>query len=133
MDFLGFSAEAMSPAGRLLMDLTNPVQKMFNQRFKDKIYCADIDEIFVVFVCFPEECFYKERKYVSHKNRYADMRLYIDYDEFLKADIPDRRKMIYSIIERAVDITAERVPSLKKDELLEDIMLCINKVHSCRE
>lgn len=130
MDFLGFSAEAMSPEGRLLMDLTNPVQKMFNQRFKDKIYCADIDEIFVVFVCFPEEeCFYKERKYVSHKNRYADMRLYIDYDEFLKAYIPERIKMIYLIIERAVGIIAERVPSLKKDELLKDIMLCIDEVH----
>ena len=130
MDFLGFSAEATSPAGRLLMDITNPLQKMFNQRFKDKIYCTDIDTAFIVFVCFPkEECFYKERKYVSHKNRYADMRLYVDYDQFLMADTSVRIKMICSIIERAVGIIAERVPSLKKDELLKDIMLCIDEVH----
>lgn len=131
MDFLGFSAEAMSPAGRLLMDLTNPVQKMFNQRFKNKIYCTDLDEIFIVFICFPKEaCFYKERKYVSHKNRYADMRLYVDYDQFLMADTLGRIKMIYSVIERAVGIIAERVSFLQKDECLNDIMLCMKEVYN---
>ena len=129
--FLGFSAEATSPAGYLLISIINPVKKNFLELFGEKEYCPQLDDIFIVFVCTSKEMqadgVYKDRKYVSHKNRYADMRLNIDYDMFLQASNTERLQMVWNVIEESINIVFQRVPTLKKEELLNDIKFCIKK------
>ena len=68
MGFLGFSAEATSPAGYYLMELIKPVRKIFDERFSQKKYTPDLDDVFIVFICFSKEMRgngnYKDRKYL---------------------------------------------------------------------
>jgi len=133
MSFLAYSAEATSPTGYLLMELINPVKRIFDEQFGSKEYCVDLDDIFIVFVCISrasrEENFYKDRKYVSRKCRYADMRLNIEYEDFLQADSQTRFGMMWRVIETAIGVTAQRVPTLKRDELIGDLESCIRKIY----
>lgn len=134
MDFLAFSAEAKAPAGFILMNMINPVKKMFNNRFSVKNYCVDLDDIFIVFICTSNEMkqngVYKERKYVSHKNRYADLRLHIDYEQFLTATNAERLAIIWNVICRALNYIHGKVPSLNFDELMCDIKTCMMELYS---
>ena len=79
MSFLFFSAEATSPSGYLLMEAIKPIEKMFLEQFSSKQYTPNLDDITIVFVCFLRsagtEDWFKDRRYVSHKKRYADIRL----------------------------------------------------------
>lgn len=127
MNFLGFSAEASSPAGAFLMDLVKPIRKSFATRCKGKNYCPDLQNIFIVFICLDQsfQGAYKERKYISRKNQYADIRLYLSYEDFLSATNAERVNMVWNTIQKAIEIVSQKVPSLKRDELLYDIKSCL--------
>lgn len=133
MPFLGFSAEATAPAGYLLMTLLRPVRELFQEKCSQKKYCSELDSIFIVFVCTSKEMksdgFYKDRKYVSHKGRYADMRLNMDYDLFIESNNEKRMRMMWDVIKQSVEIVFNRVPSLKKDELIQDIKHSIYSIY----
>ena len=130
MAFLGFSAEATSPAGYLLMELIKPIRRNFNECFASKKYSTDLDELFIVFICMSQKMGgYKDRKYISRKNRYADIRLNMDFDQFLLCDSKKRWLMMWALIQVAIDIVSERVSDFKRDELIEDIKYCIKKAY----
>lgn len=123
--FLFFSAEAKSPAGYHLINLIHPIEISFNKDYSDKYSSAELENITIVFICTDEDMiaqgFYKERKYISHKNKYADIRLHIPYDEFLKADLPTRKQMMWNVITRAFAYLKARKVFTPIDELEEDL------------
>lgn len=134
MRFLSFSAEATTPAGGLLMNLINPIKNLFYESFHNKTYTPDLDEIFIVFVCISNEMhidgkIYKDRKYISRKNRYADIRLNLNYEEFINSQRTQRIHLIWNTIIEAITIVSQRVPSINKDELINDIKFCFESVY----
>ena len=135
MSFLKFSAEAKSPAGYIIMELTRPVERLLNTRFPNKSYCDSLDDIFIVFVCTTREMhtrgFYKDRKYVSHKNRYADYRLNLDYDVFLASTKEQRLNMLWCLIIDVLNMVNKKVPSLQVGDLVNDLYMCFNELYPC--
>ena len=65
--------------------------------------------------------FYNERRYISWKNKYADIRLIIPYAPFISADIETRKKMMWDVIERAFDYIRVRKAFSRIDELKQDL------------
>lgn len=126
MDFLFFSAETEPPAGYYLMQISNPVEKLFNNLHKAAEYTDELDSIGIVFICVSNKSLNngigRERKYVSHKKRYADIRLQISYDEFLQAHNEKRKYMCKRCIEKAINIIATRVDDFKSEQLIADIV-----------
>lgn len=77
-----------------------------------------------MFICTDEEMqargFYKERNYISWKNKYADMRLLLPYDEFLCANDDKKKEMMWDVIARAFDNIRKKKALADIDELEKD-------------
>ena len=65
--------------------------------------------------------FYQERRYISWKNKYADIRLIIPYLQFINADNDTRKKMMWDVIERSLDYIRKRKAFVGIDELERDL------------
>lgn len=55
----------------------------------------------------------KERKYINYKQRFADIRLNIPYDEFLSADKQKRFEMVKKNIYDSIRVVDERINKKK--------------------
>ncbi len=125
--FISFSTEACAPAGYFLMKLLVPVEVYFQKNHTDKSYSDIIDEFFICPVCTTEdmikEGFYHERKYVSHKKRYADVRLQIEYEPFVAnyRNTKVQVEMIWAMILQAIAVVQRKDSTLKGQELTADL------------
>lgn len=93
--FLFFSVEGETPASSLIIDILHPAENKFHVKYHQTTFSNQLESIAIIPVCISQTMigngFGKERKYVSLKNRFADVRLQIPYLEFLQAD--DTRKV----------------------------------------
>lgn len=123
--FLFFSAEAQSPTGKYLMNIYYPIETKFNEIYASKYANEELDDIAIIFICTDEQMhergFYKERNYISRKNKYADMRLDIPYNEFKRADEKVRKQMMWEVIKRALDNIRRKKVFGRIDELEKDL------------
>lgn len=66
--------------------------------FRDKKYSDIIDTVGIVPIIAPHELIlqgrYKERKFCSRAYRFADVNLFIDYKQYINADIEEKRNLI---------------------------------------
>lgn len=87
---LFFSTESKSPASILIMQILNPVGAAFTEKYHAEKFSENLEKIAIIPVCIPESMiqdgWLKERRYVSLKKRYADIRLHIPYDAFVQGD-----------------------------------------------
>ena len=124
-----FSAETYGPASYLLVRLLNEIDSyLLENNCMISRYTDDLDSIGIIPVCMPQEMLnrWKERKYVSKKKRYADIRLHLDYMQFIKGvDNKNRdnkrREMCYENIKAAGEYISGKVPSFKLQQFLADI------------
>ena len=76
-------------------------------------YTDALDSIGIIINCFNKNDinngFGKERKYISYKNRYADIRLLIDYDEFLNSDAQMRCTLVKDNIFSSIMIVHDKL------------------------
>ena len=129
MKYLFFSAEAESPAGYYLMNMWNPVEMAFNAIHVASEYGDHLDSICIVFVCTSEQLlsngFYPERKYISHKKRFADYRVHVPYLDFLESNPPERWTLTTNAISRALSDIKRKLPTFPADKLLQDILAIV--------
>ena len=122
---LFFSSEAQSPTGQYLVNIYYPVYSRFNEIYASKYADCELDNITIVFICTDEEMqadgFYKERNYISWKNKFADMRLYVPYSEFRKGGYKERKRMMWNVILRALDNIRRKKAFSRIDELEKDL------------
>ena len=89
------------------MDLVVPIEQKFNETFSGKYSTDILNNITIIFICMDkctmDQGFYKERHYISWKKKYADIRLALSYEQFVKADEITKKKMIWEVIDRALD------------------------------
>ena len=68
----------------------------------------------------------KERRYISWQNRYADIRLLMDWEAFVAASPDAQGQMCRQIIRDSMDVIAERCARKKiafhKEALLQDLL-----------
>ena len=92
----------------------------------------------MVFICTSKEMhdsgFYNDRKYVSHKNRYADYRLNINYEAFLDASPEHRINMIWTRVVDIINMVHKKVPSLEANKLTSDLYECFTELYpNCKQ
>ncbi len=130
--FLFFSSETTPPAGQLLSDIYLPIETEFNRKFSEKNYGTELDRVAIICVCFAKEWIdynpINERKYVSKKNRYADFRLSLDFEQFMKADNDAREKLFLDLVKNAIDVLCLRLPTFSKHEFLDDLSEIVESV-----
>ena len=117
MSDLFISCDAQLPVAALIHD----VNKLLIERLENNIvvskYTNNIDSIGIIFLSFTDEWkkwgHGKERRYISYKNRFADIRLSIPFDEYLKADKLTRFNMLKDTMILAVQIIDQRINKKK--------------------
>lgn len=97
-------------------------------------YTDSLDDMGIIINCFTEKLmkqgFGKPRKYISYKNRTADIRLPIEYDYLLSADKDTQRLIIIKNITESVNTVKLRLDKKKlrfdSELLIADILCCLD-------
>lgn len=95
----------------------------------DITYGTEFEYVGIITIIIPEEMkeYWKERKYISRKNKSADIRLYIDYERFIKETPKNQRLMYIENIIKSIEVLKERSKGdFKGDKLIQDILEALN-------
>ena len=128
--FLFFSSETTPPAGNILSKIYVPIENQFNSLFSGKNYGGELDSIGIIPICCAKEFKndIKERKYVSLKRRYADFRLIIDFEQFIKSEKDEQVNLFIECVYTAIDILEKRLYKFDKESFLNDFSIAIDTV-----
>lgn len=130
---VSFSCEAESPAGFLIMKVLHPLEQALSVNSLVS-YCEALDQIFITPCCvsqefikrFEETAPIKERRYISWQNRYADIRLFMDWETFVAASPEAQKQMCHQLIRDSLDVIAQRCSkkriAFNKEALLQAIL-----------
>ena len=112
MRTLFISSDAQLPVAALIGDINKIISNRLECNINVSDYTKDIDKIGIIILSFTDEWkkwgHGKERRYISYKNRFADIRLNISYDEYLKSDKLTRFNIIKDTIISAIRIIDQR-------------------------
>lgn len=123
---LFISSESLyTTSDELILKITNPIEEKFNDIYTKKYADEDLNSIGIIFICLTQqmmdECVIKERNYISRKNKYADMRLWVNSIEIRKASETTRRQIVWDTIARALNNIREKKAFNRIDEFEEDL------------
>lgn len=128
-----FSTEASSPAGPMLINILKEVELSLNRENARDPFSQKLDRIGIIPICMTKELikngFGKQRKYVSLKKQFADIRLQIPYAEFVHSTSEKRRQLCRQNILDAAECIAAKDDSLQKDRLAAAINLAFDRMH----
>lgn len=111
------SFEISGAAGMRLVELLRPVAKVFTDRHFGERFSDNIDDLATIMICQNESIF-KERRYISWKKRFADMRLIVPYEEFRKGNQAARIALCKQNIQAAVDYVRKKDKTFDADRFL---------------
>ena len=107
--FLG--AEIEGPATSKWFDLQKEFSELLEE-LKDENYGDSLTSIGIISILMHPEYFegegYKERRYYSRKNKEADIRLRINYTDFVNANKETRKVIYISHILEAITIAGNK-------------------------
>lgn len=113
---LFISTEAQSSSGHIISNIRNQIESRIGN-IEVTNYTNDLDSISIIINCFDKNFlsvgFGKTRKYISYKNRYADIRLNIPFEEFMEADKQKRFEMVKKNIYDSIRVVDERINKKK--------------------
>ena len=113
---LFISTEAQSSSGHIISNIRNQIESRIGN-IEVTNYTNDLDYIGIIINCFDKNFlsvgFGKTRKYISYKNRYADIRLNIPFEEFMEADKQKRFEMVKKNIYDSIRVVDERINKKK--------------------
>ena len=116
--FVFLSTEGEGAAAVKIMEILNPIQAALNKM--DKRYSSKLDSIAIIPLCVSDPTV-PERRYVSLKKRYADLRLRIDWDAFCRATPGQRQQLCRENILASSAYIAKKDDSFLLKEFLADI------------
>lgn len=113
---LFISTEAQSSSGHIISSIRNQIESRIGN-IEVTNYTNDLDSIGIIINCFDKNFlsvgFGKTRKYISYKNRYADIRLNIPFEEFMEADKDKRIDMVKNNIYESIRIIDSKLNKKK--------------------
>lgn len=119
------SAELEGKAGTYWSELEREIQPLLN-KLESVSYGEELIYIGIISTILKKENleggWKTEKKYYNKKLKEADIRLRIDYDEFVKAKQKERKKMYIDHILESIRIAGEKAKGdFKIEKLLEDV------------
>ena len=113
---LFISIEAQSSSAHIISNIRNQIESRIGN-IEVTNYTNDLDSIGIIINCFDKNFlsvgFGKTRKYISYKNRYADIRLNIPFEEFMEADKDKRIDMVKNNIYESIRIIDSKLNKKK--------------------
>jgi len=130
MNYIFISSETNAGIAYALSKVQREFEDVI-ENLKALNYGSDINEIGIIMICAThdllDEGFLKERKYISWKKKYADIRLQIDFDWFAKADKATQRLLVAKNIVDSIRFIRDSAIKAKRDfegdKLINDILL----------
>ncbi len=122
------SLETCEAAGVQLGNLLFPVEKEFTDRHFGERFSEKLDQLAIIPICMPTEIL-KERRYISWKKRYADIRLNIPYQEFLYGDQAERIQLCKQNIQNAVEYVKKKDKTFEAARFLEAVWAAFDEVY----
>jgi len=122
--FVFFSTEGEGAAAVGIMEILNPIQTALDEM--DKRYSSRLDSIAIIPFCVSDPTA-PERRYVSLKKRYADLRLRIDWEAFRTATPERRQQMCRENVRACAAYIAKKDASFLLREFLADIDTAIKE------
>lgn len=96
---------------------------------EDDTYGTEFQDVGIITIIIPEEMkeYWKERRYISRKNKSADIRLYMDYERFIKETPKNQRLMYIENIIKSIEVLKERSKGdFKGNKLIQDVLDALN-------
>lgn len=140
-EYIFISSETGNDIGYALSKVYAPILKKI-RGLNAADYGDELDSIGIIMICVRKELlnsgFGGERRYISWKRRYADIRLQIDFDLFCKADSYTRQLLVVqNIIESIWVIQRRSKNGFQGEKLIKDILdrigLSTDEVDSLRK
>lgn len=122
------SLETYEAAGMKLAGLLFPVETEFTNRHFGERFSEHLDCLAIIPICMPTVTL-KERRYISWKNRYADIRLIIPYHEFLYSSQTGRIALCKKNIVDAVEYVRKKDATFEADRFLEEVWAAFSAVY----
>lgn len=109
------------------MKILVPIEESFNQKYSAARYTKNLNNITIVPICMPASMladgFGKERKYVTLKKRYADLRLQINHEHFTNSDRNEQIKCCLNNILESISYIQRKDKTFNGIRFAEDIKL----------
>ena len=124
-----FSCEADVSAGIIIANNIRIIKSKI-ETIKVSDYTDVIDEIGIIINCYTIDIMNagwgKRREYISYKNRFADIRLPIDFDELVSADRHKQYLMVINNIIESLSVIKRRLDKKKMrfdfERMVQDIL-----------
>lgn len=120
--------------GNLFRRSLAEVESTIKEFVKERSYGPGIEDLAVIpiIIRFDEDLketeWFKERKYISRKNKSADFRLRIDYERFLSGTDQTRRLLLIRNVIDSIRLINKRMPKEFIGEILEADILNLFKL-----
>ena len=123
------SVEANNYVACIINEIRKKIENIIGE-IEVRYYTDNLDNIGIIINCWNnDELSFghgKPRKYISYKNRFADIRLSIPYDEFISADKKKRFEMVKQNIYDSIRVVDKRLNNKKGcnfdgDKMIADI------------
>jgi len=119
--------EAYEAAGGKLSDILFPAEKEFTERHFGEQFSEQIDRLAIIPMCMPTVTL-KERRYISWKKRYADIRLIIPYGEFTRSSQTERIALCKKNIQDAVEYVRKKDKTFAANRFLDAVWAAFSAV-----
>ena len=135
--FLFFSTVAWHTSASILMDILRPVENAFALHYGEEVFSEALDQIAVIPLCFPAEMhenpeISRERRYVSLKNRYRDLRLHICYEALIHGDPITRIRLCFDNIVSAAAYVRKKDRTFQEKAFLDAVSDCFYRSYGVR-
>lgn len=132
---LFLSTEAHEPASVILMKILNKIMAGVGD-FQIEQYSSSLKSISIIPICVPQKMlddgFCKERKYVSLKRQFADVRLRMDFEEFIHASQEEKEYLCRKNIEQAAKYISAKDKSFRLEPFCQIIKNALSsKAETC--
>lgn len=111
------SCEIWRSASKVSEIVRDICEKIDENSFEIAPFSDGIDSIGIIVNCHPEgnmlDGWGKPRKYISYKNRFADIRLPIPYFEFVSANYEDQYLMVVKNIVESIRVIGDKCSKSK--------------------
>ena len=94
-------------------------------------YGTEFKEIFIISSCISKEIIeqmeWKERRYISRKEKSADIRLHIDYEKFMSETLENKKLIYIKNIIDSIDVVISRSKGdFRGEDLKRDILKALD-------
>jgi len=137
--YLFLSCEAQTPAtsaiAKFMKEFNSKLIFVTNREIdlkKIDNYGTEFDDIGIIVTCISKEWLqnmdnYKERKLILRKAKEADIRLHMNFEQFIKENIENQRLMYLDTIIKSIRVIQERSRGdFRGIELIEDILKALD-------